>query len=118
MSFATRTAHLKPEGAYQVLAKAQALEKDGQEIIHLEIGQPDFPTFANISQAGIKAIQEGKTRYTPPSGMAALKEVIAETAGAQRGLIFQPEQVAVSPGAKPNLFFPTLAVVEEGDEEK
>jgi aspartate aminotransferase len=116
MHTAARTVQLSSEGAYQVLAKAQALEKDGREIIHLEIGQPDFPTFENISQAGIKAIEEGYTRYTPPAGMPALREVIAETAGRQRGLSFEPGQVVVSPGAKPNLFFPTLAVVEQGDE--
>ncbi|MEJ2446420.1 MAG: pyridoxal phosphate-dependent aminotransferase [Anaerolineales bacterium] len=116
MKTVRRVKELKSEGAYQVLAKAQALEKEGREIIHLEIGQPDFPTFENISQAGIKAIEEGYTRYTPPAGMPALREVIAETAGQQRGLSFKPGQVVVSPGAKPNLFFPTLAVVEEGDE--
>ena len=116
MYTATRTKDLKSEGAYQVLAKAQALEKEGREIIHLEIGQPDFPTFENISQAGIRAIEEGYTRYTPPAGMPSLREVIAESAGRQRGLTFDPGQVVVSPGAKPNLFFPTLAVVEEGDE--
>lgn len=116
MKTVRRVKELKSEGAYQVLAKAQALEKEGREIIHLEIGQPDFPTFENISQAGIKAIEEGYTRYTPPAGMPALREVIAETAGRQRGLSFEPGQVVVSPGAKPNLFFPTLAVVEEGDE--
>ncbi|MEJ2412408.1 MAG: pyridoxal phosphate-dependent aminotransferase [Anaerolineales bacterium] len=116
MKTVRRVKELKSEGAYQVLAKAQALEKEGREIIHLEIGQPDFPTFENISQAGIKAIEEGYTRYTPPAGMPALREVIAETAGQQRGLSFKPGQVVVSPGAKPNLFFPTMAVVEEGDE--
>jgi len=116
MKTVRRVKELKSEGAYQVLAKAQALEKGGREIIHLEIGQPDFPTFENISQAGIQAIEEGYTRYTPPAGMPALREVIAETAGRQRGLSFEPGQVVVSPGAKPNLFFPTLAVVEEGDE--
>jgi aspartate aminotransferase len=116
MSFAKRTQDLSSEGAYQVLAKAQALEKDGRDIIHLEIGQPDFRTFPNVSQAGIQAIQDGYTRYTPPAGMPALREVIAKAAGIQRGLVFQPDQVVVSPGAKPNLFFPTLALVEEGDE--
>jgi len=116
MSFAKRTQTLSAEGAYQVLAKAQALEKDGRDIIHLEIGQPDFKTFPNISEVGIQAIQDGYTRYTPPIGMPALREVIAEDAGRQRGLVFQPDQVVVSPGAKPNLFFPTLALVEEGDE--
>ncbi|MEI6289903.1 MAG: pyridoxal phosphate-dependent aminotransferase, partial [Chloroflexota bacterium] len=69
MTYAQRTSHLKPEGAYQVLAKANQLEAAGREIIHFEIGQPDFDTFANVSMAGIKAITEGKTRYTPPSGM-------------------------------------------------
>ena len=62
MKFATRTRHLKPEGAYQVLARANQLEAAGKEIIHLEIGQPDYPTFENVSQAGIEAIQGGKTR--------------------------------------------------------
>lgn len=116
MKYAKRTETLASEGAYQVLAKAQALEKDGREIIHLEIGQPDFPTFENISQAGIQAIQAGYTRYTPPPGMPSFREVIADSAGQQRGLNFDPLQVVVSPGAKPNLFFPTLAVVEPGDE--
>ncbi len=116
MSFAKRTQSLSSEGAYQVLAKAQALEKDGRDIIHLEIGQPDFRTFPNVSQAGIKAIQDGFTHYTPPIGMPALRKVIAKDAGKQRGLEFHPDQVVVSPGAKPNLFFPTLALVEEGDE--
>ena len=104
------------EGAYQVLAKAQELESQGKEIIHLEIGQPDFPTFPNVSQAGIKAIQNGFTRYTPPIGMKELREVIALDAGKRRDMDFDPDQVVVSPGAKPNLFFPTLALVEEGDE--
>jgi len=116
MSFAERTQHLTPEGAYQVLAKAQSLEAEGREIIHLEIGQPDIETFGNISQAGIAAIQEGFTRYTPPAGMKKLREMIAVDAGKRRGLTFQAHQVVVSPGAKPNLFFPTMALVEGGDE--
>jgi aspartate aminotransferase len=116
MNYAFRTSHLKPEGAYQVLARAQALEASGQEIIHLEIGQPDFDTFTNISLAGIRAITEGQTRYTPPIGMKSLREVIAENAGKLRGLQFDPDQVVVSPGAKPNLFFPALALIEPGDE--
>ncbi len=116
MVYANRITSLASEGAYQVLAKAQALEKDGKNIIHLEIGQPDFATFSNISSAGIQAIKDGYTRYTPPPGMPRLREVIAEYAGSQRGIAFHPDQVVVSPGAKPNLFFPTLALVEEGDE--
>ncbi len=116
MPFATRTHHLMPEGAYQVLARANQLEAAGQEIIHLEIGQPDYPTFENVSQAGIDAIRTGKTRYTPPAGMPSLRAALAEDAGRRRGIEVQPDEVVVSPGGKPNLFFPTLALVEPGDE--
>ncbi len=116
MTFATRTAHLKPEGAYQVLARANQLEAAGREIIHLEIGQPDYATFENVSHSGIEAIRSGKTRYTSPAGMPTLREVIAEDGGNRRGMKFKAEEVVVSPGGKPNLFFPTLALVEPGDE--
>lgn len=116
MDYAKRTHHLVSEGAYKVLAKAQDLEAQGRNIIHLEIGQPDFETFTNVSQAGITAIQDGYTRYTPPAGMKSLREVIATDAGKRRGMEFTPDQVVISPGAKPNLFFPTIALVEEGDE--
>ncbi len=114
--FARRTQELAPEGAYQVLKRAQALEAAGRDIIHFEIGQPDFETFDNIREAGRQAIADGRTRYTAPAGMAELRRAIAEAAGAQRGLIFDPEQVVVSPGAKPNLFFAALALIEPGDE--
>jgi aspartate aminotransferase len=114
--FARRTQELAPEGAYQVLKRAQALEAAGREIIHFEIGQPDFDTFDNIREAGRKAIADGMTRYTAPAGMPELRRAIAEAAGSQRGLNFDPEQVVVSPGAKPNLFFAALALIEPGDE--
>ena len=116
MAFASRVVHLKAEGAYQVLGRAQELEAAGRDIIRLEIGEPDFSTAAHISMAGIKAIAEGKTRYNPPSGMNDLREVIAEDAGRRRGINIEADQVVISPGAKPNLFFPALALVEEGDE--
>ncbi len=116
MTFATRTAHLKPEGAYQVLAQANKLEAAGREIIHLEVGQPDYATFENVTHAGIEAIQAGKTRYTPPAGIPSLREAIAEDGGNRRGIKFTADEVVVSPGGKPNLFFPTLALVEPGDE--
>lgn len=116
MSYAQRTSHLKQEGAYAVLAKANQLEAAGKEIVHLEIGQPDYETFSNVSQAGIRAITQGKTRYTSPAGMPALREVIAQDAGKRRGMKIDPDEVVVSPGGKPNLFFPTLALVEPGDE--
>jgi aspartate aminotransferase len=114
--FAGRTTQLKAEGAYHVLACAHALEASGREIIHLEIGQPDFETFDNIRLAGTWAINQGYTRYTPPSGMATLREAIAADASQRRGIDLHPDQVVVSPGAKPNLFFPVQALVEPGDE--
>jgi aspartate/methionine/tyrosine aminotransferase len=116
MEFAKRTHHLAPEGAYQVLAKAGKLEAAGKEIIHFEIGQPDYETFSNVSLAGVRAISEGKTRYTDPAGIPALRKAIAEDAGRRRGIEISPDEVIVSPGGKPNLFFPTLALVEPGDE--
>jgi aspartate aminotransferase len=116
MQFARRTDELKSEGAYHVLAKAQQLEAQGHTIVHFEIGQPDIETYENVRQAGIRAIESGQTRYTAPAGMPALRAAIAEDAGTRRGISFLPQQVIVSPGAKPNLFFPTLALVEPGDE--
>ena len=115
-SFASRLDNMKAEGAYAVMTKAQALESDGRHIVHLEIGQPDFDTFPHISQAGIDAIQAGKTRYNPPAGISDLRQLIAETAGMQRQMQIDPNQVVIGPGAKPGLFFPTLALVEAGDE--
>jgi len=116
MGFAARISHLRPEGAYQVLAKANQLEASGKEIVHFEIGQPDFDTFSNISLAGIRAITEGRTRYTPPDGMPSLRAVIAEDCGRRHGVHIGPEEVIIGPGAKPIMFFPTLALVEPGDE--
>jgi aspartate/methionine/tyrosine aminotransferase len=116
MDFAERVVKLEPEGAYYMLARAQELEARGREVIHLEIGQPDEPTYANISAAGIQAIQDGYTRYTPSEGIKSLRQAIAADAGRRRGVTFTPEQVVVGPGAKPALFFPTLALVQPGDE--
>jgi aspartate aminotransferase len=114
--FTDRVAHLRPEGAYAVLARAQALEAQGKKIIHFEIGQPDFPTPKHVSEAGINAIRAGKTKYTPPAGIPQFREIIAEAAGRQRGLKIHPGQVVVGTGSKPGLFFPTLALVSPGDE--
>jgi aspartate/methionine/tyrosine aminotransferase len=116
MSFAERTHHLRPEGAYQVLAKAGELERAGRHIIHFEIGQPDYATFENVSNAGIEAIKTGKTRYTPPSGIPTLREAIAEDAGKRRGISISPDEVVIGPGGKPILFFPTMAIISPGDE--
>jgi aspartate aminotransferase len=114
--FTERVSHLKPEGAYAVLARAQALEAQGKRIIHLEIGQPDFPTPQHVSEAGINAIRAGKTKYTPPAGIPQFREVIADYAGRQRGIKIETSQVVVGTGSKPGLFFPTLALVSPGDE--
>jgi aspartate aminotransferase len=116
MEFSERVRQLEPEGAYFMLAKAQALEAVGREIIHLEVGQPDVPTFENVAQAGVDAIQEGYTRYTPSAGIPELRRAIAADAGSRRGVHFTSDQVVVGPGAKPALFFPTLALVQPGDE--
>lgn len=116
MNFAERVTQLEPEGAYEVLERAQALEAAGRDIVHLEIGQPDAPTFDNISLAGIRAIKDGHTRYTPSAGMKDLRDAIAEDSSRRRGISVKPEQVVVGPGAKPALFFPTLALVRPGDE--
>jgi aspartate/methionine/tyrosine aminotransferase len=131
--FTDRVSSLQPEGAYAVLDRAQALEAQGRKILHLEIGQPDFQTFPHICQAGIRAIENGQTRYTSPAGMPALRQAIADyeserlgldpstgspvpAALAQAGQRLEPERIVVGPGAKPGLFFPTLALVNPGDE--
>ena len=116
MEFTERVQNLSAEGAYHMLARAQALETAGRNIIHLEIGQPDFATFANVAQAGIAAIEQGITRYTPSAGMKPLREAIAFDASQRRGMVIRPEQVVVAPGAKPALFFPILALIQAGDE--
>jgi aspartate/methionine/tyrosine aminotransferase len=116
MSYAQRTDHLRAEGAYFVLAQAQALEAEGRDVIHLEIGQPDIDTYETVAHAGIEAIQAGHTRYNPPAGIPELREIIAQDVSRRLGLSVNVDQVVISPGAKPNLFFPTLALVEPGDE--
>jgi aspartate/methionine/tyrosine aminotransferase len=116
VAFAQRTDGLRLEGAYQVLARAQELEAQGKKIVHLEIGEPDFPTPENIGRAAARAIAEGKTHYNPSAGIRELRAAIAADASQRRGLTILPEQVVVSPGAKPNLFFPALALVNPGEE--
>ena len=116
MSFTERVCHLREEGAYVVLSKAQQLERQGRDIIHLEIGQPDFETFPNVAAAGIAAIKNGKTRYTLPAGMLELRQTVAEYVANSRGIAVEPEEVIIAPGSKPLLFFPTLALVGPGDE--
>jgi len=116
LQFSKRVQPLHAEGAYVVLAKAQQLEAQGHDILHFEIGQPDFPPPAHATLAGMRAIANGLTRYTPPGGIPELRSAIAADSGKRRGLKFSPQQVVVSPGLKPNLFFAMLALLEPGDE--
>ena len=116
MPYASRLDNLQPEGAYAVMTRALALEAQGRQIIHLEIGQPDFETFPHIVEEGVSALRGGFTRYNPPLGIPELRQVVATYAGDQRGMDINPNRVVIGPGAKPGLFFPTLALVEPGDE--
>ena len=109
-------AELGTETAFEVLARAKALEAQGKEIIHLEIGEPDFTTPAYIIEAARKALADGYTHYTPAPGIAELRAAIAEDATARRGIAFAPDDVVVTPGGKPVMFFSILALCEEGDE--
>ncbi len=116
MSLAGRMERLGTETAFSVLAKAKALEAQGHEIIHLEIGEPDFDTAEHIVEAGCRALRDGQTHYTPTAGIPELREAIAEDVARSRGIEVSPEQVVVTPGGKPIMFFAILALVEEGDE--
>jgi aspartate/methionine/tyrosine aminotransferase len=107
---------LGTETAFSVLAKAKALEAQGQEIIHLEIGEPDFDTPPHIVEAGCRALREGHTHYTPTAGIPELRAAIAADVAQSRGIEVDPAQVVVTPGGKPIMFFAILALVEEGDE--
>ncbi|AKX94777.1 pyridoxal phosphate-dependent aminotransferase [Neomoorella thermoacetica] len=114
--FADKMANLGTETAFMVLAKAKALEAQGKEIIHLEIGEPDFATPRNIIDAGIRALNEGYTHYTPAPGLPEVRATIAEYATRQKGVHYDPEEVVIVPGGKPIMFFTILALVNPGDE--
>ena len=116
MRFAERMSRLGTETAFEVLARARKLEAAGRDIIHLEIGEPDFPTEPHIVAAAEAALQQGWTHYGPSQGDPELREAIAEQVSASRGMQVTPEQVVVVPGAKPILFFTLLALLEPGDE--
>src|SRR3954466_10385357 len=116
LRLAKRMARLGTETAFEVLVKAKALEGQGRDIIHLEIGEPDFDTPSNIIEAGCDALRKGFTHYGPSAGMMELREVIAEYVAETRGVNVTPEEVVVVPGGKPIIFFSILALAEEGDE--
>jgi aspartate/methionine/tyrosine aminotransferase len=113
---AARMSRLGTETAFEVLAKARALEAQGRDVVHLEIGEPDFDTPPGIVAAGVAALERGETHYTPSAGVIELREAIARWLGERRGLRVDPSQVIATPGAKPIMFYALLALLEEGDE--
>jgi aspartate aminotransferase len=115
-TFAKRMSRLGTESAFEVLAKAKSLEAQGKDIIHLEIGQPDFSTPMNVCEAAFKAMKDGHTGYCPSAGLPEFREVVAQHISETRGIDIHPDEVTVTPGAKPIIFFTILALVDEGDE--
>ncbi|HXG16663.1 MAG TPA: aminotransferase class I/II-fold pyridoxal phosphate-dependent enzyme, partial [Calidithermus sp.] len=116
MRFAPAMARLGTESAFEVLARARALERQGRQIIHLEIGEPDFDTPAHIKAAAKAALDAGATHYGPSAGLPELREAIAKHVSETRGVPVSADQVVVTPGAKPIMFFTVLALVAPGDE--
>ncbi len=113
---ADRMGRLGTESAFEVLARAKALEAAGIPVIHLEIGEPDFPTAGHIADAAVEALRAGHTHYVPAPGIPALREAVAaflERTGRMRAA---PDRVVVTPGAKPIMFFTILALAGPGDE--
>jgi aspartate/methionine/tyrosine aminotransferase len=116
MNLAERMTRIGIESAFEVLQKARALEAQGKNIVHLEIGQPDFPTPAHVKEAAKRALDEGWTGYGPTPGFPDFRQAIAEYISASRGISVTGQNVVVVPGGKPIMFFSMLAVVEPGDE--
>ena len=116
MKFAERMSRLGTETAFEVLAKARALEAQGRDIVHLEIGEPDFDTPDNIRKAAEKAIWDGQTHYGPSAGLMVAREAICSYFEKDRGLKYTPDQIVLTPGGKPIIFLPILALVDHGDE--
>jgi aspartate aminotransferase len=116
LRLAERMYRLGTETAFEVAARAKALEAEGKPIIHLEIGEPDFDTPTHVRKAAAQALEEGYTHYGPATGLPELRKAIAEYAGKNRGLTFDPANVVVTPGAKPIMFYAIMALIEPGDE--
>src|SRR5712691_3998923 len=113
---ASRMSRLGTETAFEVLARARALEAKGRDIVHLEIGEPDFATPPAIVAEGVAALERGETHYTPYAGVPELREAIAEYLRTRRGVKADPADVIVTPGAKPIMFYTLLALLDAGDE--
>ncbi len=116
MQFADRLSRLGTESAFEVLAHARQLETQGESVIHLEIGEPDFDTPKNICEAAKKAIDDGKTHYCPSAGVPEARKVVAESFSRTRGVDVAVENVVIMPGVKPLIFNVIFALVNEGDE--
>jgi aspartate aminotransferase len=116
LRLAERMSRLGTETAFEVLNKARALERQGKKIIHLEIGEPDFDTPANVVEAGIGALRAGWTHYGPSAGLLELRQAIAEDVSRSRGVKVTSDEVVVVPGGKPIIFFTLLALADVGDE--
>src|SRR5579863_5998687 len=116
MHLAERMNHIGVESAFDVLVRARALEKQGKHVIHLEIGEPDFPTPAHIVEAGKRALDEGWTKYGPTPGLPELRETIAAYISRSRDIHVSAENVCVVPGGKPIMYFSMTALLEPGDE--
>jgi len=116
MILASRMKNLRAEGAYAVLSKATHLESKGRKIIHFEIGQPDFPTPKNISDAGINAIRKGLTKYNPPLGIMPLRKRIAQELNRTRDIDISEKQIAITPSGKTAIFTAMASILEKGDE--
>ena len=116
MRLAHRMSRLGTETAFEVLARAKALEAQGRDVVHMEIGEPDFDTPAHIVEAACKALRSGWTHYGPSAGLPDLREAIADEVSKTRGVTYDPDQVVVTPGAKPIMYFTILALAGPGDE--
>ena len=116
LRLASRMSRLGTETAFEVLNRARALEKQGKQIIHLEIGEPDFDTPANVIEAGVDALRGGWTHYGPAAGLPELRQAIADYVSRTRKVPVSSEEVVVVPGGKPIIFFTILALIEAGDE--
>ncbi len=116
MKLSQRMARLGTESAFKVLMKAQALEAKGMDVVHLEVGEPDFVTPKNICDAAVKAVGEGQTHYCNSQGIVPLRVEIAKKIERTHGVSVGPERVVVTPGAKSIMVYSSLALLEEGDE--
>ena len=116
LRLANRMSRLGTETAFEVLNRARMLEKQGKEIVHLEIGEPDFDTPSNVIEAAVNALHKGWTHYGPAAGLPDLRQTIANYVSRTRHVPVASEEVVVVPGGKPIIFNTMLALVEEGDE--